>query len=206
MSEVQRYYVGKYGLVEGQALGRLSVVLAADFDKANRLFLDAAERCIASERREKELQALLTAADERADVLEGLLREVLIELPFYRYRFRIQAVLEPLEASLEGPHLILDMCGIPIPASDFMKALGITYQLAVPQSMTDTWWFFNCDNMSDATPSRLRVLDRTAQQCVGWGLSQQMADEIKAWRKLPLKPVNLSVSIKPAEGGGDELV
>lgn len=76
MNEVQRYYVGKYGLVEGEALGRLSVVLAADFDNANLLFLDAAERCIASERREKELQSLLTAADERADVLEGLLREV----------------------------------------------------------------------------------------------------------------------------------
>lgn len=33
MSEVKRYYVGKYGLVEGEALGRLSVVLAADFDR-----------------------------------------------------------------------------------------------------------------------------------------------------------------------------
>ena len=77
MSEVQRYYVGKYGLVEGEALGRLSVVLAADFDNANRLFLDAAERCIASERREKELQALLTAADERANVMETALAGML---------------------------------------------------------------------------------------------------------------------------------
>lgn len=168
------------------------VVMAAEFDRVT------AER--------DALQALLTAADERADVLEGLLREVLIELPFYRYRFRIQAALEPLKASLEGPHLILDMCGIPIPASDFMKALGITYQLAVPQSMTDTWWFFNCDNMSDAMPSRLRVLDKTAQQCVGWGLSQHMAEEIKARCKLPLKPVNLDVSFKPAEPAKDEHV
>ncbi|WP_321354651.1 hypothetical protein [Pseudomonas extremaustralis] len=38
-----------------------------DFDNATRLFLDAAERCVASERREKELQQRLTAADERAD-------------------------------------------------------------------------------------------------------------------------------------------
>ena len=60
MSEVQRYYVGKYGLVEGESMGRLSVVLVADFDRVT------AER--------DALQALLTAADERADVLEGLLR------------------------------------------------------------------------------------------------------------------------------------
>lgn len=33
MSEVQRYCAGKYGLVEGEALGRLSVVLAAHFDR-----------------------------------------------------------------------------------------------------------------------------------------------------------------------------
>ena len=83
MNEVQRYYVGKYGLVEGEALGRLSVVLAADFDNANLLFLDAAERCIASERREKELQALLTAADERADALETALRKIKGRLDAY---------------------------------------------------------------------------------------------------------------------------
>ena len=58
MSEVQRYYVGEYGLVEGEALGRLSVVLATDFDRVT------AER--------DALQALLTAADERADVLESV--------------------------------------------------------------------------------------------------------------------------------------
>lgn len=49
-------------------------VRASDFDNLTRLFLDAAERAVASERREKELQQRLTAADERADVMEGLLR------------------------------------------------------------------------------------------------------------------------------------
>lgn len=62
MSEVQRYYVGKYGLVEGEALGRLSVVLAADFDRVT------AENSA--------LQARLTAADELNDVMAGLLREI----------------------------------------------------------------------------------------------------------------------------------
>ena len=60
MSEVQRYYVGEYGLVEGEALGRLSVVLATDFDRVT------AER--------DALQARLTAADERADEDDMVLR------------------------------------------------------------------------------------------------------------------------------------
>ena len=25
-----------------------------------------------------------------------------------------------------------------------MRALGITYEKAIPQSMGDQWWFFNC--------------------------------------------------------------
>lgn len=87
MSDVKKWYIGVYG---GDAQARpcspaefeiihagegRCFVLAEDFDNATRLFLDAAERCVASERREKELQQRLTAADERADVLEGLLWE-----------------------------------------------------------------------------------------------------------------------------------
>jgi len=48
-------------------------VRASDFDNVTRLFLDAAERAVASERREKELQQRLTAADERADEAVTLL-------------------------------------------------------------------------------------------------------------------------------------
>lgn len=75
MSEVKRYHVTEAGLVEGQALGRINVVLGPDYDSAVQCFLTAAEGCVAAERRERALQALLTAADERADVLEGLLRK-----------------------------------------------------------------------------------------------------------------------------------
>ena len=52
-------------------------VSASDFDNVTRLFLDAAERAVASERREKDLQQRLTAADERADVLETALAGML---------------------------------------------------------------------------------------------------------------------------------
>ncbi len=47
-------------------------VRASDFDNLTRLFLDAAERAVASERREKQLQQRLTEADERADSFDRL--------------------------------------------------------------------------------------------------------------------------------------
>ncbi|WP_189635949.1 hypothetical protein [Pseudomonas chlororaphis] len=60
MSKVKRYYVGKYGLVEGEALGRLGVVLVADYDRVD------AER--------DALQAALIAKDQRVDDLEAALK------------------------------------------------------------------------------------------------------------------------------------
>lgn len=44
-------------------------VYAGDFDAATRCFLDAAERCLAAERREQALQLRLNAADQRIDEL-----------------------------------------------------------------------------------------------------------------------------------------
>lgn len=96
MSEVHRYQVVTMLSASGATIGYdphgPDVVMASAFDEATRLFLDAAERCVAAERRENELQQRLTAADEalvkaadefillgleagqRLDVLEGLLR------------------------------------------------------------------------------------------------------------------------------------
>ncbi|MCF5043656.1 hypothetical protein GIW79_24695 [Pseudomonas sp. PA-7-1E] len=51
-------------------------VRASDFDNLTRLFLDAAERAVASERREKELQQRLNAADERWDELVSAVRSI----------------------------------------------------------------------------------------------------------------------------------
>ncbi|MBW1249015.1 hypothetical protein I7860_20260 [Pseudomonas tolaasii] len=74
MSEVHRYKVVKMLSEDGNRISYdphgPEVVLASAFDGATRLFLDAAERAVASERREKELQQRLTAADEREEVLE----------------------------------------------------------------------------------------------------------------------------------------
>lgn len=87
MSEVQRYYVGKYGLVEGEALGRIGVVLGADHDRVT------AER--------DALQQRLTAADERADVLEGLLKSG--SSPTYAHCAAVMEALKPAEGG--GDHV-----------------------------------------------------------------------------------------------------
>ncbi|MBE8590729.1 hypothetical protein IQK56_07180 [Pseudomonas sp. MAFF 301449] len=55
-----------------------------------------------AEAREKELQQRLTAADERADVLEGLLREVVVldprgEFLGWQLDGKIDAALKPAE-------------------------------------------------------------------------------------------------------------
>ena len=78
---VKRYHITEAGLVEGQALGRINVVLGADHDRVTadadrlRAELECSRGDFAQlERISDALQQRLTAADERADVLEGLLR------------------------------------------------------------------------------------------------------------------------------------
>lgn len=87
MSEVKRYHVTETGLVEGESLGRLSVVLAADFDRVTaerdaalaelgryQSLFNQAQKAIdrlneLHRKRMAEIGQRLTAADERADVL-----------------------------------------------------------------------------------------------------------------------------------------
>lgn len=113
MSEVHRYQVVTMLSASGATIGYdphgPDVVMASAFDEATRLFLDAAERCVAAERRENELQQRLTAADERADVLEGLVGEVLdavgrepLDLDaVLRLRARMRAALKPVECAAD---------------------------------------------------------------------------------------------------------
>jgi len=80
MTEVHRYQVVTMLSAAGATIGYdphgPEVVMASAFDEATQLFLDAAERCVASERREKELQQRLTAADERADMATSLIQRI----------------------------------------------------------------------------------------------------------------------------------
>ena len=114
MTEVHRYKAVTMLSAAGATIGYdphgPDVVMASAFDEASRLFLDAAERCVAAERREKELQQRLTAADERADVLEGLIGEVLdavghepLDLDaVLRLRARMRAALKPAEVGADS--------------------------------------------------------------------------------------------------------
>lgn len=65
MTEVKRYHVGDTGLVEGVALGRITVVLGADFDRIE------AER--------DALQLLLNERDEQLDESTAAARDVFSE-------------------------------------------------------------------------------------------------------------------------------
>ncbi|MBJ2303485.1 MULTISPECIES: hypothetical protein [unclassified Pseudomonas] len=73
MSEVKRYHVTEAGLVEGSALGRINVVLGADFDQVTARLKEGITKHwqIVCDQRSKidALQALLTAADEKNDTL-----------------------------------------------------------------------------------------------------------------------------------------
>ena len=72
MSEVKRWYIGVYG---GEAQARVCAPHPHEFirDSEGEIFV-IAEQFDACEARNRALQQRLTAADERADVLEGLLR------------------------------------------------------------------------------------------------------------------------------------
>lgn len=59
-----------------------------------------------------------------------------------------------------------------------MAELGITYQLATPQSICDQWWFWNCDNVPDSLPAYITPLGLDPMDCVGYGLSKADAESI----------------------------
>lgn len=65
-------------------------------------------------------------------------------------------------------------------AQEVMRALGITYQHATPQSLGDCWWFWNCKNVPAELPVYLEELKVKPRDAVGWGLTQQEAESIEA--------------------------
>lgn len=77
-----------------------------------------------------------------------------------------------------------------------MKALGITYQHATPQSIGDQWWFWNCENIPLTLPgyiTELRVyLDTNdnmgdyldPMKCIGFGLSREDAEKIRDYKSV----------------------
>jgi hypothetical protein len=64
-----------------------------------------------------------------------------------------------------------------------MRELGITYQHAVPQSMGDQWWFWNCENCPEELPDYLEPLDVSPHAAIKYGLSKEEAEEITLAQK-----------------------
>ena len=80
--------------------------------------------------------------------------------------------------------LVVDLYTAPKHAQICMRELGITYQLAVPQSLGDCWWFFNCENVPEELPEWATVRDfGDLNTLVGFGLSQANADALLEARK-----------------------
>lgn len=68
--------------------------------------------------------------------------------------------------------------GCKLRAQEAVKELGITWTYSVPQSMLDCWHFWGCTNVPEELPPYLSELKRTPQEAVGYGLSQEKADEL----------------------------
>lgn len=107
MSDVKRYHVTEAGLVEGQALGRINVVLGADHDRVT------AER--------DALQQRLTAADERASELLIMLRMAWVDTEVSADNCRrIDAALKPAD----GQRNQCDGCQAGIPVVNGAHRMG----------------------------------------------------------------------------------
>tara|TARA_R110002126_G_scaffold205608_3_gene352934 strand:+ start:207 stop:455 length:249 start_codon:yes stop_codon:yes gene_type:complete len=54
-----------------------------------------------------------------------------------------------------------------------MKELGITYKMAVPQTMYDCWWFLGCENVPENLPANIYKMKRELKDLIGHGLSKE---------------------------------
>lgn len=79
-------------------------------------------------------------------------------------------------------HLRLDIYGETKHAQERMRELGIIYQHATPQSIGDQWWFWNCENIPNELPEDLTILYLDPMECIGYGLTQEMAEKIRDYK------------------------
>ena len=74
-------------------------------------------------------------------------------------------------------NLALDMYEIPNNCHPIvaMKNLGITYQMSIPQTIADQWWFFCCNDVPTELPSYLSEFkkDNNFRSLIGLGLSEK---------------------------------
>lgn len=64
-----------------------------------------------------------------------------------------------------------------------IKDAGITYTHAIPQTISDEWWFFNCENVMPHVEGVISTLEiDDAREYIGWGLSAKQAEEINNYQ------------------------
>jgi hypothetical protein len=75
--------------------------------------------------------------------------------------------------------LIVDLHRCRIHPQELLKQMGIIYQYAVPQSITDSWEFWNPENLPDKLPPMMNLTEANPDKWLNRGLSIDMIYEIK---------------------------
>ena len=76
---------------------------------------------------------------------------------------------------LQVDYIGASMAGDNRHAQHIMSDLGITYQKSTPQSINDTFWFWNCHNIPKSMPNYVKKLNVKAMDCIGYGLDEATA-------------------------------
>ena len=70
-------------------------------------------------------------------------------------------------------------------AQKIMKDLGITWQVSTAQSITDSYWFWNCENVPGILPKGIDILEKDPMKYIGYGLSKEEAEKIRDYQTNP---------------------
>lgn len=96
-------------------------------------------------------------------------------------------------------NLSLDQYLVSKHAQLIMKDIGITYALAVPQSISDAWWFFGCRSIPYPLPSYLSIIPTEIEELVGYGLD---ALDVKMLRRRD-RSINVGINYGYDKSGMD---
>lgn len=64
-----------------------------------------------------------------------------------------------------------------------LATLDIKYQHCTPQSINDSWQFWNCLDVPEELPVGIKKVSYNPLEWVGYGLSKKMADDILIFRR-----------------------
>ena len=68
-------------------------------------------------------------------------------------------------------------------AQIMMRDLGIEYMYAVPQSISDSWEFWCCENVPKKLPKYIESFEANPFDHIGYGLDKEMAQNISEYKE-----------------------